>query len=458
MSETTRNDWGVQLLGELAEARRGITYSSAMLESQDEGLPYVNMKSFLKGGGFNSDGTKRYAGIYSQNDLICERDLLIANTDVTAGDIVGVPALLPEEMINDQVLYSHHVTRLRLNSRVTVSFLYYLLCLPEYRSRMLRIARGTTVLMLDMHAIKRIRIRAPKAKVEQDRIVEILSRLDKAIEQTEALIAKHRQIKAGLMHDLFTRGVTPNGNLRPAREQAPDLYKESPLGWIPKEWDVVQLSRLAQSITSGSRGWAEYYSEAGPLFIRIGNLIREHINFRWESMVRVDLPTFTEGQRTAVTPGDILISITADLGIVAVANNSLGEAYVNQHIALVRPFPNGLSSRFLGNFLTSAAVQNQFVRLNDSGAKAGLNLPAVGKVLVVQPQDDSESTQIASIIDTCDCNIERHKVEVSKLRQQKHGLMHGLLTGRVRAKVNVAEFNRNQYDPLHGNQPTASSS
>lgn len=131
-------------------------------------------------------------------------------------------------------------------------------------------------------------------------------------------------------------------------------------------------------------------------------------------------------------PEDILISITADLGIVAVADESLGEAYVNQHIALVRLKDDGLSSRFLGHFLTTAVVQNQFVRLNDSGAKAGLNLPAVGKIFVARPKDDSESTQMASMIDSYDCNIETHKVELAKLRQQKHGLMHDLLTGRVR--------------------------
>ena len=57
------------------------------------------------------------------------------------------------------------------------------------------------------------------------------------IEQTETLIAKYQQIKAGLMHDLFTRGVTPDGKLRPTRAEAPQLYQESPLGWIPKEWE-----------------------------------------------------------------------------------------------------------------------------------------------------------------------------------------------------------------------------
>lgn len=283
--------------------------------------------------------------------------------------------------------------------------------------------------------LRRVKTCFPISVTVQRRIAEILSTLDEAIEQTEALIAKHQQIKAGLMHGLFTRGVTPDGHLRPTREQAPDLYKESPLGWIPKEWEVVNLSSLAQFITSGSRGWAEYYNETGPLFIRIGNLTREHINFRWDSVVRVSLPKFTEGQRTAVMPNDILISITADLGIVAVANESLGEAYVNQHIALVRPAPDGLSSRFLGHFLTTAAVQNQFVRLNDSGAKAGLNLPAVGRILVACPRNDSESTQMASMIDTCDCNIESYKVELAKLRQQKNGLMHDLLTGKVRIAV-----------------------
>ena len=76
---------------------------------------------------------------------------------------------------------------------------------------------------------------------QQRRIAEILSTVDEAIEQTEALIAKYQQIKAGLMHDLFTRGVTPDGHLRPTRTQAPHLYKESPLGWIPKEWEVVRI-------------------------------------------------------------------------------------------------------------------------------------------------------------------------------------------------------------------------
>ncbi len=88
--------------------------------------------------------------------------------------------MLPQDLATSNVLYSHHVARLRLNGEVSVPFLYYLLCLPEYRSQMLRIARGTTVMMLDMQALKRIPIRAPRAEDTQRRIAEILSTVDEA--------------------------------------------------------------------------------------------------------------------------------------------------------------------------------------------------------------------------------------------------------------------------------------
>ena len=238
MNDSLAMEWEQATLGELSQMRRGITYDSAQLVSEDSGIAYINMKSFLKGGGLNRDGTKTYSGTFSPSDLIESNDVLLANTDVTAGDIVGVPALLPEIMCEQPTLFSHHVTRLRLIGEVQPKFLYYLLCIPEYRYQMLRIARGTTVLMLDMKALKRIPIRFPKQHAFQNRIAEILTTIDEAIDQTEALIAKTQAIKAGLMNDLFTRGVTPDGKLRPSREEAPKLYKESPLGWIPKEWQT----------------------------------------------------------------------------------------------------------------------------------------------------------------------------------------------------------------------------
>ena len=93
-------------------------------------------------------------------------------------------------------------------------------------------------------------------EVQQQKIATILSTTDTAIEKTEALIEKYQQIKAGLMHDLFTRGVLPNGQLRPSREEAPELYYETEIGWIPKEWRVTwtNKSREVLELTSSTTG------------------------------------------------------------------------------------------------------------------------------------------------------------------------------------------------------------
>lgn len=269
-------------------------------------------------------------------------------------------------------------------------------------------------------------------KDEQPKIGEILRAVDNAIEKTEALIAKYQQIKAGLMHDLFTRGVTADGKLRPPREHAPELYQETPIGWIPKAWEVVPLSAVSEFITSGSRGWAAYYALEGPLFIRIGNLTREHPNFRWDSIQRVRPPRDAEGDRTRVVTGDILVSITADLGISAVVGDCLGEAYVNQHIALIRPVHSIVNCRFVGHYLATKQAQLFFQKLNDSGAKAGLNLPAVGRYLIPKPNDGCEAELIRLMLDGADGRVAALRKDGEKLRLTRSGLMHDLLTGKVR--------------------------
>lgn len=272
----------------------------------------------------------------------------------------------------------------------------------------------------------------------QKRIANILRTIDAAIQHTELQIAKLEKIKSGMMHDLFTRGVSTDGKLRPKHEKAPDSFKQSTFGPIPKTWDVVQLGDLAQFITSGSRGWANYYSETGPLFLRIGNLTREHINFRLDNVVRLSLPNEVEGQRTAVSAGDILISIKADLGIVAVVPAGFEEAYVSQHIALARLKESGAISRFIGHFLGASIAQRQFKKLDDTGAKSGLNLPAIAKLSIVLPRDPQESQYIAEKIDTIDLSIAVSKAERLKLESLKSGLMRDLLTGRVPVPEGIA--------------------
>lgn len=164
------------------------------------------------------------------------------------------------------------------------------------------------------------RICLNSAKIElQHRIAEILSTLDEAIEATEALIAKHQQIKAGLMHALFTRGVNPDGHLRPTREQAPDLYKESPLGWIPQDWEIASLFDRGKPGRShlrtgpfGSSLKIEHWVKQGHPVITIGalaegSIIESELLFVSDATARALIDYKLE-------PGDVVFSRVADVG------------------------------------------------------------------------------------------------------------------------------------------------
>ena len=272
---------------------------------------------------------------------------------------------------------------------------------------------------------------------EQSKIAEVLSTVDRAIEQTEAFIAKQQRIKAGLMRDLLTRGIDEQGNLR---SEQTHKFKASPLGRIPVEWNIASVGSVAEFVTSGSRGWAKYYREEGALFIRIGNLTREHINLRLDDLVFVQPPESPEGLRTAVQEEDLLISVTADLGIIGVIPKDFVEGYVNQHIALARLHAD-VSARFVGWFLSSWEGRAQFGRLNESGAKAGLNLPTVRSLLFPRPADIDEQHRIAVAIDACVRATDQHACSLQKLLALKRSLMQDLLTGnrRVTALLEQSE-------------------
>ncbi|EGR4453890.1 restriction endonuclease subunit S [Vibrio cholerae] len=266
---------------------------------------------------------------------------------------------------------------------------------------------------------------------QQRYISEVLNALDNQIEATQALIDKYTAIKQGMMADLFSRGIDPETKaLRPTFEEAPELYHKTPLGMLPKGWGVKTLGEISEKITSGSRDWAKFYSSEGDLFVRISNLTREHVNFRWDSVKYVNIGGGSEGERTQLQPGDILVSITADLGIVGVVPENMGRAYINQHTALIRLSTDGENARFIGNYLSSRCGQDQFEKNNDSGAKAGINLPTIASLRCPIPEG-KEQLLIASKIDALDEVIADLKREKSKSLSLKQGLMQDLLTGKV---------------------------
>lgn len=293
-------------------------------------------------------------------------------------------------------------------------------------------AIGTKMPRTSWAALRQCSVFVPSLP-EQRRIAEILDTVDEAIRKTEEVMAKLEQIKKGLLHDLLTLGIDENGELRdPVRE--PEKFKDSVVGRVPRGWDVEPLGAVSNLVTSGSRGWAKYYSERGAIFLRIGNLTRRHINLDLTEITRVQLPASSEGKRTQLIAGDVLISITADLGVIGVVPDSFGEAYVNQHIALVRSEPERINPRWMGYYLSGAVAQRQIWRSDDPGAKAGLNLPTVRSLQVAVPPRQEQDALVLRL-DAMDTAIRREETTNRKLRLLKKGLMDDLLTGRVRVSV-----------------------
>jgi type I restriction enzyme S subunit len=258
---------------------------------------------------------------------------------------------------------------------------------------------------------------------EQKKIAAILTSVDEVIETTQKQIDKLQDLKKATMNELLTKGI---GHTE---------FKDSELGRIPKSWEVRALDEVAEFVTSGSRGWSQYYAESGALFVRIGNLTRENINFKFEDIVRVNPPENGEGTRTKVAAGDILISITADLGVIAVASERLGEAYVNQHVCLVRLSRKfSINSRWVGHYLSGDIGQDQFIKKNDSGAKAGLNLPTIRSIKFSVPAPN-EQELIVGALDQIDAHISKERQKLAQTQALKKSLMQDLLTGKVRVKV-----------------------
>jgi len=203
---------------------------------------------------------------------------------------------------------------------------------------------------------------------------------------------------------------------------------------VPPDWLAVPISLLRPFVTSGSRDWARYYADSGDAFLRIGNLQRTSIDLDLTDVKYIRLPaTDREGLRTQLEDGDVLVSITADIGIVGFVTPQVPKpAYINQHIALLRFDPNEVNPAFIAYALASQRSQRAFRELVDAGAKAGLNLETVQSVVVCCPRRKAEQDRIADCLREVDDLVKHLEQLLAKRRKVKQGAMQDLLSGRQR--------------------------
>jgi len=276
---------------------------------------------------------------------------------------------------------------------------------------------------------------------QQKRTARILTTLDELIEKTEALIAKYQVIKQGLMHDLFTRGVDEHGHLRPTYEVAPELYKESELGWIPKEWEVVKLEREVD-IIHGYAFQGEFFADSPP-----GEVLLVPGNFHRDGGLYFDdgnkkYFTGPVPLQTVLKNGDLVIVMT-DLSPRTLILGRVAEIDLpfrvlhNQRIGLIREKQSGNWNRKYLLFAKNSKRLRKEIILSATGTTVRHTSPTKILSNFIPKASRREQEQVADRVQQVESIIRSESNYLEKLRTTKSGLLNDLLTGNIEVKVST---------------------
>jgi type I restriction enzyme S subunit len=359
-------------------------------------------------------------------------DVLITKDSETPDDI-GIPAVVMDDIAD--LICGYHLALIKPNRKlVDPVFLSKQLSTTDTANYFYRYAAGSTRYGLSNGAVANTQISFPALQYQQ-KIATILTSIDTAIEKTEALIAKYQQIKAGLMHDLFTRGVRPNGQLRAPRDQAPELYQQTAMGWIPREWKARDLGTACDWYSGGTPSkrveawWEGTFPWLSPKDMKQFELsdTEDHVTREAANIGSRIVPT---NSVFIVVRGMIL----AHSFPVVLSGSELS---FNQDVkAVIGKLP--LENRFLAYWMV--ANTNLFLRKTTEathGTKR-FDLRDLYEVIIGIPSKD-EQKRIFRRLDTLVRRIDLEKAQLQKLQRQKLGLMQDLLTGKVPVKVHTAE-------------------
>ena len=287
----------------------------------------------------------------------------------------------------------------------------------------------------------------PRVEAEQSKIAEVLSTVDRAIEQTEALIAKQQRIKTGLMQDLLTRGIDEQGDLR--SEQTHE-FKDSPLGRIPMEWEVATLGAMLkrarghiQTGPFGSQLHAHEYVHEGTPVIMPQDILNGSIST--SVIARIPEKRANELRRHRLLPNDVVFSRRGDLSRAAGIGEREAGWICGTGCFLLRVPPDVIDSTWLVNVYRHHHVQRQ-VETNAVGSTMpSLNNAVMENLTIAFPKTD-EQHEIVRLCDAAADGIASTCDQLAKMRALKRGLMRDLLTGNRRVTVLLQRGKKQQIE------------
>jgi type I restriction enzyme S subunit len=418
-----------RVLKDIASITMGQSPDSATVSDREHGLPFLQ-------------GCAEFGSFTPSSRFFCSAPLRVAESGAT---LISVRAPVGTTNRADQrYCIGRGLAAVKeISTLGDDRFIQY--CLEQNSAYLQRLSQGSTFAAISSKDLYDFPI--PNFNLRQQRrIAEILSTVDAAIEATEALIAKQQQIKAGLMHDLFTRGVWTEaaiaraqaagspaavsakvGQLRPPRETAPELYKESPLGWIPRDWEVKKLSEV---VPKAVYGISESLHDSGDIpVLRMNNI--------YDGEFKLDDIKYYSGpllDALRLKKGDVLYNRTNSLehvGKAAIWSDELEAATFASYLVRLEPDEKNLKPDFLAYWINWPATQKRLRTFASPGVhQVNINPTNFRRTLIALPSGLEEQSLA---VDFLESQRRLHEADFSvfaKLHKQKQGLMQDLLSGQ----------------------------
>lgn len=320
---------------------------------------------------------------------------------------------------------------LRSKPETDTNFIYHSLFSDKIEKQIQTLVVGSNYPALNSKDIRELLVNTPNFPIQQY-IGRILSTCDFVIEKTQSAIAKYKAIKQGMLHDLFTRGIDiKTGKLRPKYEDAPELYKMSKLGWIPKDWEENEVMNYLSFLSYGFTNPMPE-TQDGPYLITAANVNNGKIEYetcRKTSKEAFDV-LLTEKSRPKIN--DILLTKDGSLGRIALVDR--GNLCINQSVAILRP-NNLIDPSFLKILLESPLYQKKL--LEDAGGSTikHIYITVIDKMFICVPRNPNEQIGIVQRMKIIENSIDYEQQYLQKLKSIKQGLMGDLLSGKKTVKI-----------------------
>ena len=411
MSDLIPDGWAEHRQGDVADFSNGKAYK--LTEWEEVGTPVIRLQN-LTGSGKNY----YYSNLKLPDRQYCKSGDLLYMWSATFG---------PHIWKGPKAIYHYHIWKITCNEiDLTKGFLYQLL---GYKTaEWLNQSNGMGILHITKGGMEELKLILPPLP-EQQKIAAILTSVDEVIEKTQAQIDKLKDLKTGMMQTLLLPtehgGVGIDG--KPHTE-----FKDSPVGRIPKGWEVVKFKDIFQSYKYGPRFSSKDYDPSGNVKTIRGTDLSSNgiIKYRQVPVAKLDSKLV---EQNLLKNGDLVMITTADCGATAVFESQSIPFIASAYAIKLIP-KQGLNSKYINYFMQTDDASSQVDSFIRKGTVANLPGSDVMSITLALPSIN-EQDKIVQILEQLDSNIYLKLESLESNSRIKKALMQDLLTGKVRVNV-----------------------